>query len=182
MEQILESGSVEPVEDAAPSLAETPVERPDKSTKKKKKDPGPGGPVFKALFGPGTTYFSMVVLGGSFIMPTTGIGFVLCWFKNITGLPCPGCGLTRSIACISHLHFAESLHYHPFGPLIYVVAIASVAAKIAGPARRAKLAALFDRNRKLASGIYWSLVGSFIVYGLVRLALVVRDPTLFSHL
>jgi len=170
-----------PAEGAAPASASDAGEATATLAKPKKKDPGPGGPVFKALFGPGTTYFSIAALAASVVMPTTGLGFVLCWFKNLTGLPCPGCGLTRSFACISHLHFGEALHYHPFGPIIYAVALTSVAAKIAGEARRARLAALFDRHRRLASAIYWSLVGSFIAYGLVRLALVAHDPTLFSH-
>lgn len=170
-----------PAEGAAPSGDADAASAVEAAPKNKKKDPGPGGPVFKALFGPGTTYFSIAALAASVVMPTTGLGFVLCWFKNLTGLPCPGCGLTRSFACISHLHFGEALHYHPFGPVIYAVALTSVAAKIAGEARRARIAALFDRHRRLVGAIYWGLVGSFIAYGLVRLALVAHDPTLFSH-
>jgi hypothetical protein len=172
------------VEAPSPDL---PLSRQEKEEKKEKKEEKPkkkdepGGPVFKAMFGRGTTIFAFAVLIGSFIMPPNGIGFALCWFKNMTGLPCPGCGLTRSIACITHLHFGEAVHYHPFGPVVYVLAILAVAMKFAGERRRQKLAAVFDRNRRLAGGIYWSVVGAFIVYGLVRLALVVRDPTLFTH-
>jgi hypothetical protein len=45
----------------------------------------------------------------------------VCLFYNLTGLPCPGCGLTRSFVCIGHGHLRESLHWHPLGLIIYGV-------------------------------------------------------------
>ena len=45
----------------------------------------------------------------------------LCLFYRLTGLPCPGCGLTRSFVCLAHGHFWESLHWHPLGPAIFLV-------------------------------------------------------------
>ena len=45
----------------------------------------------------------------------------VCLFYALTGLPCPGCGLTRSFVCISHGHWRESLHWHPLGLVIYGV-------------------------------------------------------------
>jgi hypothetical protein len=45
-----------------------------------------------------------------------------CSFKNLTGLPCPGCGLTRSIVAGLHGDFSASLSYHKLGllTLVYV--------------------------------------------------------------
>jgi hypothetical protein len=40
-----------------------------------------------------------------------------CSFKNLTGLPCPGCGLTRSIVAGLHGDFKASLMYHRLGLL-----------------------------------------------------------------
>ena len=45
----------------------------------------------------------------------------VCLFYHLTGLPCPGCGLTRSFVCLSHGQWAEALHWHPLGPAIYFV-------------------------------------------------------------
>ncbi len=45
----------------------------------------------------------------------------VCPFYTLTGLPCPGCGLTRSFVCVSHGHLREALHWHPLGPVIYGV-------------------------------------------------------------
>lgn len=44
-----------------------------------------------------------------------------CLFYHWTGLPCPGCGLTRSFVSLGHGHFVESLHWHPLGPAIFFV-------------------------------------------------------------
>jgi hypothetical protein len=45
----------------------------------------------------------------------------VCLFYNLTGLPCPGCGLTRSFVCLGHGHWRESLHWHPLGPLFFLI-------------------------------------------------------------
>lgn len=43
-----------------------------------------------------------------------------CSFRNLTGLPCPGCGLTRSIVAGMHGDFRASLVYHRLGLLTLV--------------------------------------------------------------
>ncbi len=44
----------------------------------------------------------------------------LCFFKHLTQLDCPGCGLTRSFISLSHGHFIEAIRYNALGPLIYL--------------------------------------------------------------
>ncbi len=56
--------------------------------------------------------FVLVVL---FLLPSDGIGIVLCPLKNLSGLDCPTCGLTRSVSSLLHLDFASSLSYHLLG-------------------------------------------------------------------
>ena len=41
-----------------------------------------------------------------------------CWFHLITGLKCPGCGLTRSLLSLLRFDFASVLKYNLFAPLI----------------------------------------------------------------
>jgi hypothetical protein len=46
-----------------------------------------------------------------FHIPLPGI----CMFRSITGLPCPGCGLGRSMVAAVHGELARSLEYHRLG-------------------------------------------------------------------
>lgn len=43
----------------------------------------------------------------------------ICIFYHIFGIPCPGCGLTRSFGLISKLEFRESLKYNLLGIPIF---------------------------------------------------------------
>ena len=47
----------------------------------------------------------------------------LCAFHQITGLPCPGCGLTRSWVSMAHGHFSDAFVWHPLGPLLFSSAL-----------------------------------------------------------
>jgi hypothetical protein len=65
-------------------------------------------------------------------MPADGIpGVELCLFRFWTGLPCPGCGLTRSGAHLLRGHIARAFNYNPFGlviiPAILLLGLVGVA-------------------------------------------------------
>ncbi len=43
----------------------------------------------------------------------------LCPLLNITGIPCPFCGLTRSLSSLLRGNIPEAFRYHPFGPALW---------------------------------------------------------------
>lgn len=49
----------------------------------------------------------------------------ICFFKVYTGLPCPGCGMTRAFLSVSRGNFQEAFFWHPLwiwvliGPIVY---------------------------------------------------------------
>ena len=47
----------------------------------------------------------------------------LCPFKMTTGLPCPGCGITKSFAFIYDGDLTKSFYYHLFGPFAFTFCI-----------------------------------------------------------
>jgi hypothetical protein len=46
-----------------------------------------------------------------------GVGDI-CPFRHLTGLPCPLCGMTRSVLCFFQGNWHASLLWHPLGPLV----------------------------------------------------------------
>jgi len=46
---------------------------------------------------------------------------IRCMFLNLTGYPCPFCGLTRSFWAIAHGNWAFALHHAPLACVIYVM-------------------------------------------------------------
>lgn len=50
----------------------------------------------------------------------------LCPSRNVLGLPCPGCGLTRATEAMVVGDFAAMLRLHPLAPLLTPMAIFSV--------------------------------------------------------
>lgn len=45
----------------------------------------------------------------------------LCAVKALTGLDCPGCGMTRAFVLIGHGRFAEAFALHPASPIAFLV-------------------------------------------------------------
>ena len=45
-------------------------------------------------------------------------GLASCPNRALTGIPCPGCGLTRATMALLQGHLAEALHWHPLVPLL----------------------------------------------------------------
>jgi uncharacterized protein DUF2752 len=50
----------------------------------------------------------------------------LCPFKMLTGFPCPGCGITKSLIFLYEGNFSKSIYYHLFGPLVFLFCIAAI--------------------------------------------------------
>lgn len=71
----------------------------------------------------------MVLAAAHILQPCGGygalrpLGIVLpCVFRELTGVPCPACGLTRSVCETAHGRLAEAFAYHYLGPLVYLAA------------------------------------------------------------
>ncbi|PXV63313.1 uncharacterized protein DUF2752 [Dysgonomonas alginatilytica] len=51
----------------------------------------------------------------------------ICVFKNLTGIPCPGCGLGRATLALFNGNFIQSFHYHILGmPLTIFIVISLI--------------------------------------------------------
>jgi len=113
----------------------------------------------------------LAVLGLSLVLnparPTFGVE--LCPMKKFTGLPCPGCGITRSIINCSRGNFGAAWRYHPLGPAAWLAAIVG-ASSLLWP-RRAKEAVSFfwRRHDRTITGIILAATALLVVFGALRI-------------
>jgi len=73
---------------------------------------------------------SCILLGAFVLAPSAYGGFSIavgkitlpetCIFKNLFGLPCPGCGMTRSITSAVHGDISGSFSHHRLGLLTVI--------------------------------------------------------------
>ena len=75
------------------------------------------------LLAPAAVLLLAALLPVSFSAP-----FPLCAVKALTGIDCPGCGMTRAFLLIGHGRTAEAADFHPLGvPAFLIVAGMAVA-------------------------------------------------------
>jgi hypothetical protein len=73
-------------------------------------------------------FWALCILLGAILVPspaanaTTVLGLPkLCIFRNVTGISCPGCGMTRSLIATGHGHVDTAIEFHPLGPFIFAL-------------------------------------------------------------
>lgn len=75
----------------------------------------------------------------------TQLGLPPCGFLVITGLPCPGCGLTTSFTNMIHGNFVEAARANPFGVLLFLVSFATIPVAAVGFVRGLPVIDTLDR-------------------------------------
>lgn len=71
----------------------------------------------------------IALLHATGIMHTDRVGHLLpffCPFKAITGIPCPGCGMTRAVLSVARGDFDAAYHDNPFVFLLLFIVVISV--------------------------------------------------------
>ena len=111
-----------------------------------------------AMLGGGLVYFALAICGVD-LMP--------CPLLKVTGLPCPGCGMTRACLAMLQGNWAEVWHLNPFGP-VFAVFWAVVAVGVALPQPwRDRFATWLGRFEQRTRWAGW-LAGGLAIYGLTR--------------
>lgn len=63
-------------------------------------------------------FFPLVVLIGVYIIIMNLVAGKVCPMRMVSGFPCPGCGITRSLWLLCQGDIAGSIRIHPMGILI----------------------------------------------------------------
>ncbi len=97
----------------------------------------------------------------------TQLGLPPCGFQLLTGLPCPGCGLTTAFAHAIRGEWISASGANPLGMLLFLLVCLAVPFSVLGALRGWSLDILFER---FALG-RWALAfaGSSIALWVVRL-------------
>lgn len=71
----------------------------------------------------GFSILSCILLASILIQPFQDESFTICLFKNITGIPCPGCGMTRAFLFLGHGKIHEATMLNPNSLLAFTIII-----------------------------------------------------------
>ncbi|MGH9928917.1 MAG: DUF2752 domain-containing protein [Pyrinomonadaceae bacterium] len=101
-----------------------------------------------------------------------------CPFLRLTGVPCPGCGLTRACMLLLRGEVQAAIKFHAFAP-IFLVLISILIVSTVLP--RSVTAPLIHRAETLErqTGLTIIILGGLILYWLARLLFF---PTMFVQL
>jgi hypothetical protein len=143
-----------------------------------------GSRLFALGLRPASSVPLALVAGACIPLTVVTGGPSLCPFKVITGLPCPGCGLTRSVVALLHGELMTSVYFHPLGtPLVlFLVVLALIDAwgwRQSSRPGRARLPASWLPERVMRTPAPWIAIGALAVVWLVRLPLYVLGAWTF---
>ncbi len=120
-------------------------------------------PVDLVLYG-----MALVAICASFVIAPDDLvdGPVICPFRRLTDLPCPGCGLTRSFVALAHGELSAAFEHHPFGPLLFAGLVTALAVKAYVVIGGRPLAPATVRGLRLAAAV---VIAAWLGWSLVRL-------------
>lgn len=130
--------------------------------------------------------FAIVGLAAVFVLsvllqPPPGDYFTVCGFKNLTGLPCPGCGLTHSFCALGKGALGDAFAYNAIGPPLFLTLLFVWIRSTAVLLNKSAVVSFFARiNGRFK--LVRAFAIAFAVYGAARLGYVlVYQPTVFTE-
>ncbi|HSA93803.1 MAG TPA: DUF2752 domain-containing protein [Terriglobales bacterium] len=125
--------------------------------------------VYSLMFNPLASVLAPLILAAAAALPSNGLGIRVCLFRILSGLPCPGCGMTRALSSLLHGDGAAAFFYHPF---VFAVLPALVLISVHGLLPndvRGRLRRSFTAHQARLRPAYEALVYSFLAFGLIRM-------------
>ncbi len=98
----------------------------------------------------------------------------LCPFKMLTGFPCPGCGITKSLVFLYAGNWKASFQFHLFGPMVWIGAFMIFCWMLLELFTGNTYRPVLFYNAKLAYALAILLAG----YHLIRLIVFIREHQL----
>ena len=102
----------------------------------------------------------------------------LCPFKLLTGFPCPGCGITKSLIFFYEGDFLKSIYYHLFGPFTFLFCIIAIVVLTAELVTKKEYFQKILYSKKLA----YTLGTTLAIYHLTRLIFFISTNNIYDIL
>jgi hypothetical protein len=102
----------------------------------------------------------------------------LCPLKMLTGFPCPGCGITKSLVYFYEGDLWRSLTFHIFGPFVILFSLATVIVLSTELITKKEYFNTYIYNKKIAYFLAFVLV----IYHTIRLVYFIKTNDFCSIL
>lgn len=114
------------------------------------------------------------------LLPPSDVPVSVCLVRNITGLPCPSCGMSRGFHAMATWRPVEAFHFNIAAPLVYP---ASWLLLMLGLVDLTARPGLFDRLwRRVKRPVFWGVVGLMAASWLINLTEHLREHTVSESL
>jgi hypothetical protein len=112
---------------------------------------------------------SMLLTGIVFIGANMlGLRVWICVFRETTGLPCPGCGMTRAMSSLAKGNLASAMHYHLLSPIIFVGLLVMTIVTLLPQSKRQLILPLIEKAEH-RSGFTALSILAMLAYGIWRI-------------
>lgn len=98
----------------------------------------------------------------------------LCPLKMLTGFPCPGCGITKSLVYFYEGDLQKSLYYHILGPFVILFCVATIGVLSAELITKKEYFTQLLFNKKLAYGLALFLA----TYHFIRIIYFIKNHSI----
>ena len=128
----------------------------------------PAPDCYRLLFNPFATWGSLAMLALVSLLPADGAGVPVCLFRAMSGLPCPGCGLTRALSSLIQGNPAAAFSYHPFAFLVLPLFGMLALHNFLPQAARQRVQTFCGAHDRLIRRGYHGFIYTFVGFGVVR--------------
>lgn len=97
-----------------------------------------------------------------------------CPFKMLSGFPCPGCGITKSLVYFYEGDLLKSLYYHILGPFVVLFCLVTIAVLAAELITKKEYFNELLFNKKLAYGLAIFLA----IYHFIRIIYFINNNSI----
>ena len=125
--------------------------------------------------------FGFVLIGAlavHFTLSLLGLPGWQCAFLKVTGIPCPGCGLTRACMLLAQGDVRGAINFHAFAPIFLLLIVVLIVGTLL-PRSLSEPLILKAEVLERQTGITIIIMGGLILYWLARLVLL---QTTFTQL